>query len=64
MIKAYYVHVILMRCTLYFMFSFYTERGGELVFYAILQPNKVIYGSQFQLLEELIIPGNEPATFR
>jgi len=46
------------------MFTFYTVRGGELVFYAILQPNKVIYGSQFQLLEELIIPGNEPATFR
>ena len=37
---------------------------GELVFYAIFQPCLVIYGGQFPQLEEQIVHGSEPATFR
>ena len=33
-------------------------------FYAIFQPYLVIYGGQFPLLEEQIVPVSEPATFR
>ena len=39
-------------------------RLDELVFYAIFQPYSVIYGGQFPQLEEQIVPGSEPATFR
>ena len=35
-----------------------------LVSYGIFQPYLVIYGGQFPKLEEHIIPGSEPATFR
>ena len=42
----------------------YYWRLGELVFYAIFQPYLVIYGGQFPQLEEQIISGSEPATFR
>ena len=36
------------------------------MFYAIFQPCLVIhvYGGQFPKLEEQIVPGSEPATFR
>jgi len=34
------------------------------VFYVIFQPNSVISGVQFLQLEELTVPGSEPATFR
>ena len=35
-----------------------------MVFFAIFQPYYVIYGGQFPNLEEQIVPGSEPATFR
>ena len=39
-------------------------RWGELVLYAIFQPYLAIYGGQFPQLEEQIVPGSKPATFR
>ena len=39
-------------------------KWGELVRYAIFQPTLVIYGGQFPQLEEHIVPGSEPASFR
>ena len=39
-------------------------KWGELVFEAIFQPFLVIYGGQFPQIEEQIVPGSEPATFR
>ena len=36
----------------------------NLVFYTIFQPYLVIYGGQFPEMEEQIVPGIEPATFR
>ena len=36
----------------------------ELEFYASFQPYFVIYWDQFPQLEEQIVPGSEPATFR
>ena len=39
-------------------------RYGELVLYEIFQPCLVIYGGQFPQLEEQIVHGSEPATFR
>ena len=42
----------------------YFVRWGKLVLCAIFQPCLVIYGGQFPQLEEQIVPGSEPATFR
>ena len=40
--------------------------NGEMVLYAIVQAYSVllVYGGLFQQLEELIVPGSEPETFR
>ena len=40
------------------------DGDGDLVLYAIFQPCLVIYGGQFPQLEEHIVHGSEPATFR
>ena len=41
-----------------------TKGDGALMFDAICQLYCVIYGGQFPQLEEQIVPGSEPATFR